>query len=150
MFRAVPGAHPLSVSLEFRVQSYDIDFAGHVNNIVYIRWLEDLRMELLRRYSPLPDWVAQNTLPILASTHITYHRPIHLFDLPRGVMHVGVMGRASFTLEAEISVNDVTCASATQRGALLDMRTLRPVRLPPELFAAFHAQNEPVGRQSIG
>lgn len=141
MFKALPGAYPLSVSLEFRVQSYDIDFAGHVNNIVYVRWLEDLRMELLRLYSPLPELAARNTLPILASTHITYHRPIHLFDIPRGRMHVSVMGRATLTLVAGIAVNDTLCASATQRGALLDMQTLKPVRFPRELVDAFHVQN---------
>ena len=45
---AQPGKRPLLVTLPHNVQTYDIDFANHVNNQVYVRWLEDLRMELLR------------------------------------------------------------------------------------------------------
>ena len=32
-----------TVQHSFRVMTYDIDFAGIVSNISYIRWLEDLR-----------------------------------------------------------------------------------------------------------
>ena len=31
------------------IRTYDIDFAGIVSNIVFIRWLEDLRLALLER-----------------------------------------------------------------------------------------------------
>jgi acyl-CoA thioester hydrolase len=47
----IPG--PLFTELTFTVKTYDIDFAGHVSNIVYIRWLEDLRFALLDEYFPL-------------------------------------------------------------------------------------------------
>jgi acyl-CoA thioester hydrolase len=35
------------VELELPIRTYDIDFAGIVSNIVYIRWLEDLRIQML-------------------------------------------------------------------------------------------------------
>jgi len=44
------GKRPLLVPLPLKAQTYDIDFAFHVNNQVYVRWLEDLRMEVLRGY----------------------------------------------------------------------------------------------------
>ncbi len=44
---------PLEVELVLPVKTYDIDFAGIVSNIVYIRWLEDLRLEILDAYLPL-------------------------------------------------------------------------------------------------
>ena len=43
----------LEVSLNLSIQTYDIDFAGIVSNIVYIRWLEDLRLKMLETYLPL-------------------------------------------------------------------------------------------------
>jgi len=55
MFTAAEGRKPLLVSLDIRVQTYDIDFAGHVNNQVYVRWLEDLRMEMLGLVEQLLD-----------------------------------------------------------------------------------------------
>jgi acyl-CoA thioester hydrolase len=50
-----PFKHPFEVEIPLPVRTYDIDFAGIVNNIVYIRWLEDLRLEMLARYFPLAD-----------------------------------------------------------------------------------------------
>ena len=44
---------PLEVELTIPVRSYDIDFAGIVSNIVYIRWLEDLRLKWLDEHFPL-------------------------------------------------------------------------------------------------
>ena len=35
------------------IQTYDIDFAGIVSNIVFIRWLEDLRLGLMDEAYPL-------------------------------------------------------------------------------------------------
>ena len=35
------------------IRTYDIDFAGIVSNIVFIRWLEDLRLGLLDQAYPL-------------------------------------------------------------------------------------------------
>ncbi len=44
---------PLEVELTIPVRSYDIDFAGIVSNIVYIRWLEDLRSKWLDEHFSL-------------------------------------------------------------------------------------------------
>ncbi len=38
---------PFLFQLPIKVMTYDIDFAQIVHNAVYIRWLEDLRTELL-------------------------------------------------------------------------------------------------------
>ena len=35
------------------IRTYDIDFAGIVSNIVFIRWLEDLRLGLMDQAYPL-------------------------------------------------------------------------------------------------
>lgn len=36
--------------LVFSIRTYEIDAAGHVNNIAYVKWLEDLRCELFNKY----------------------------------------------------------------------------------------------------
>jgi hypothetical protein len=45
------------IQLRFQVRTYDIDYAGIVSNIVYIRWLEDLRLALLDQHVPLESFV---------------------------------------------------------------------------------------------
>jgi acyl-CoA thioester hydrolase len=56
---------PLEVELVLPVKTYDIDFAGIVSNIVYIRWLEDLRLEMLDAYLPLQKMLEDGIAPIL-------------------------------------------------------------------------------------
>lgn len=137
MLHAAPNTRPLLVSLPLKVQTYDIDFANHVNNAVYIRWLEDLRMELLRVYCPLQELMAQHVVPILASTHIVYKRSIALFDEPDGHMWCTQLGKATLTLHAEIVVGGQVCATAIQRGIMLQRGTTRGARIPERLREAF-------------
>jgi acyl-CoA thioester hydrolase len=127
----------LLVTLPIRVNTYDIDVADHVNNTVYIRWLEDLRLEFLRIYYPLERLIEDGSMPIIHATEIVYHRSITLFDKPEGRMWCAEMGRATFRLEAEFVVEDRICATAAQRGILLRTGTTRPVRLPAELRRHF-------------
>src|SRR5690349_12582585 len=68
----IPGGTVEPIRLAFAVRTYDIDYAGIVSNIVYIRWLEDLRLELLERAYPLDRLVAGGLGPVLLETRIAY------------------------------------------------------------------------------
>src|SRR5690606_14151744 len=119
MREAKPGKRPLLVTMPIRVQTYDIDFANHVNNQVYVRWLEDLRMELLRVYYPIKRFMDQGVAPILASTQISYKKAIGLYDEPVRRMWCSRLVHATMHLEAHIEVGDHVCAHATHRVVLL-------------------------------
>ncbi|MBI2425197.1 MAG: acyl-CoA thioesterase [Candidatus Hydrogenedentes bacterium] len=138
MWEAPQGTRPLLVELAVQVQTYDIDFASHVNNQVYVRWLEDLRMELLRQHYPLKRFMDAGVAPILASTQIAYKKAITLFDTPViARMWCIKLGRATLTVEAEICVGGTVCAHAVQRGMLVNLSTGRAGRMPKELIEAF-------------
>ena len=47
-----------STEIYFEIKPYDIDASGHVNNAVYINWLEDLRFKLFRKYIRLNDLIS--------------------------------------------------------------------------------------------
>ncbi len=121
---------PLLVELDFRVKTYDIDFAGHVSNIVYIRWLEDLRFALLDAYYPLQPQIEAGFAPILVRTNIQYRRSIKLFEPVRGRMWVQSVGGAKALLSAQIVVNEEVCADVLQEGVFADLKTGRPMRIP--------------------
>ncbi len=97
---------PLEVNLEFPVKTYDIDFAGIVSNIVYIRWLEDLRLKMLESYLPLEKLMTRGYCPIINSTEIKYKKALRMFDQPIGKMWVAELERLRCTLQAEIYLND--------------------------------------------
>jgi acyl-CoA thioester hydrolase len=137
MSEAHPPDRALEVELPFRVGTYDIDFAGVVSNIVYIRWLEDLRLKLLDEFLPLQEQVENGLSPVLASTRIEYRRPIRLFDRPLGRMWMTQAGRVRWTVEAEILVDGQAAATAVQTGAFVSLTKLRPVPLPEALRVQF-------------
>lgn len=138
MSDTIPG--PLFIEQPFTVKTYDIDFASHVSNIVYIRWLEDLRFALLDEYYPLDHAMAEGAAPVLTRTEIDYKSPIRLFEPVTGRMWAGEMGRLRMELRAQFHVADRLCADVRQQGVFASLETGRPVRVPAELLTVYQAQ----------
>lgn len=124
---------PLEVELVIPVRTYDIDFAGIVSNIVYVRWLEDLRLKFLDEHWQLDKQIEQGYAPILVATEIQYKRPIKLVDQVIGRLWASGMGRLKWTVEAEILSNNEVAALATQKGAFVSLENGRPVPIAAEL-----------------
>ena len=130
---------PLLIEHDIQVVTYEIDFAGHVSNIAYLRWLEDMRFKLCEKYFPLETFIESGITPVLASTNIEYRRPISLFDRPSILMWVSAVGRASMTMEAEIYVEGLLTTAAKHVVVFVDLKTMKPVRMPPQCVQAFEA-----------
>lgn len=128
-----PRPLPFEVRLPIKVQGYDIDFARIVSNIVYIRWLEDLRMRLLDTYFPLDRQMEQGYVPVLLRTAIDYRRAIALFDPVEGHMWLSGLGKARWILRAEFTVGGVVRAAAEQTGCFMKLESGRPIPIPVEL-----------------
>jgi acyl-CoA thioester hydrolase len=128
---------PLHVELGFQPKTYDIDFAGHVSNIVYIRWLEDLRMMVLDKYLPLSTLMQRGIAPVVVRTAIDYKRPVKLFDSVTGTMWASEMGNVKGTLSSEFIVNGSIVASAEQIGVFVRMDSGRPVEFPEEFRSQY-------------
>src|SRR3954452_18825043 len=126
------------IRLAFPVKTYDIDFAGIVSKIVYVRWLEDLRLEVLARSYPLDRLVADGIGPVLLETHIVYRAALTIHDKPEGRMWVATMGRIRWTVSAEFLTRDAgrVHATAKQTGLFIRLDTRRAVAIPDELRSA--------------
>lgn len=126
------------IRLTFPVRTYDIDFAGIVSNIVYVRWLEDLRLELLARAYPLHRLVADGLGPVLLETRIVYRDALTVHDRPEGRMWVEGMGRVRWTVAAEFVTPGTARVHATakQTGLFVRLDTRRPVPIPDVLRSA--------------
>ena len=112
------------------IRTYDIDFAGIVSNIVFIRWLEDLRLALLERAYPLVQALAEDVAPILLATRISYRRPVTIADRLVGRMRVAALGRVRWRLAAEFTVAGAVHAEAEQEGLFMRLSTRRPIAIP--------------------
>jgi acyl-CoA thioester hydrolase len=133
---------PLEIELTIPVRSYDIDFAGVGSNIVYIRWLEDLRSKWLDEHFLLDKQVEQGYVPILTETQIEYKRQIKLFDRVVGRLWISNLGRLKWTVQAEIITNNNLAAKATQIGAFVSLHNNRPIPIPEELLQKYVDQRD--------
>src|SRR4029077_1266637 len=109
------------------IRTYDIDFAGIVSNIVFIRWLEDLRLGLMDQAYPLILALAEDVAPILLATRINYRRPVTISDPLLGRMRVAGLGRVRWRLAPEFTVGGVVHAEAEQEGLFMRLSTRRPI-----------------------
>ena len=116
--------------MPLRIQTYDIDFAGIVSNIVFIRWLEDLRLGLMDEAYPLVRALADDVAPILTDTRIAYRRPVTIADKLLGRIRVKGLGRVRWRLAADFTVAGAVHAEAEQQGLFMQLSTRRPVAIP--------------------
>lgn len=117
------------IEMSFVVNTYDIDVAGHVNNIVYIRWLEDMRTGLLKDNMDLHKLVSENYYPVIMSTKIRYKKQIKLFDKPIGVMKFSAYDHKIITFEAVIRLGNIIAVKAEQKCAIVNLKSSSMVSL---------------------
>ncbi|HEY9711448.1 MAG TPA: thioesterase family protein [Oculatellaceae cyanobacterium] len=120
------------VRLPLPVKTYDIDLTGIVSNIVYVRWLEDLRCEMLTHYLPIEQQLEREFAPVILQTQIEYRKPIKLAEKPLGRMWINKMKALKWVVSAEILVNGTIAATAEQTGCFVDLSSGRPIPIPEE------------------
>jgi len=91
-------------TVEAQVRFRDTDALGHVNNAVYLSWMELGRMAFTDAVLPEIDWT--KTGFILAHVSIDYLEPVFLGDKVKVYMRAGKIGGKSVVLECLITKTD--------------------------------------------
>ena len=79
-----------------------MDAFGHVNNVVYFRYFETVRIEFFRCLE-VDQFDGGDFVPILAKTECNYLRPVHFPDTLLAEARVSRVGRSSLTMEYRLS-----------------------------------------------
>jgi acyl-CoA thioester hydrolase len=117
------------------VEPDDIDHMGHVNNAVYLRWVQDAVTRYWEAVAPA-DAVAQH-LWVALKHEISYLRPAFLEDgLVAEVIAERVHGARSF-FTTGIRRGEDLLAEIRSSWCCLDSATLRPARLARDVAARF-------------
>ena len=108
---------------------------GHVNNAVYLKWVQDAVISYWQRVAPA-EAVAQH-LWVALKHEITYRAPAFLDDnVLADVVATGVQGsRAFFT--TMIQRGDTILAEVKSSWCCIDTVTRRPARIARDLAARF-------------
>lgn len=85
---------------ELKVRFKDVDLAGHVNNAVYLSYLEEARISFFNEFAPGHDWSKQSML--LAHAELDYLLRIELNDEIYAQIWCSRMGNKSLELSYEI------------------------------------------------
>jgi acyl-CoA thioester hydrolase len=131
--------HPgrLEVEVSLWVKPYDIDVVGVVSNIVYVRWMEDLRLAMLDAYLPLDEQMADGIVPAILKVEIEYKRAIQIHDEVLGKMWLSGLEKLRFEVSAEFRANGHVAAVGRQEGCFINLDTKRPVRPPAKLVTRY-------------
>jgi acyl-CoA thioester hydrolase len=117
------------------VRSYEIDAYGHVNNAVYLNYLEWARGEYLRAigfdYQGAIDagyglWVVR--------VEIDYRVPARLHDVLEIRTWPSELKSTHGTMSQEIWRDEALCAKAAVKWAFVDRTAGRPARIPEEFM----------------
>ncbi len=125
----------MEVELEFEARTYDVDFAGIVSNIVYHRWMEDLRLAVLAQVTPVHELADAGYVPTLVQTLMDFRAPLRLGEKARGRQGITRIGRSSFVFETELRrvPDEKLIAQARHTAVFVDGETGRPVPVPAKL-----------------
>lgn len=117
------------------VRADDIDHMGHVNNSVYLKWVQDAVVRFWESVAPA-EAVAQH-LWVALQHQITYRRPAFLEDnIVADVVADSAAGaRAMFT--TVIKRGEEVIAEVKSTWCCLDSVTLRPARLALDVVRRF-------------
>jgi acyl-CoA thioester hydrolase len=125
------------VELRFR----DMDAVGHVNNVVYLTYMETARIQWWIEVTGRRDF--RNFGMILARTEIDYRAPASWGDRLEVGVRCASMRRSSFVLEFRVAEPDGGRVFADARKVLVhyDYEAGRSVPLPPALREKLKAQD---------
>ena len=129
--------HAVKFAHTFTVEAGDIDVMGHVNNVVYVRWIQEVAVK---------HWMAKASAEQIASVlwvvvrhEIDYLRPAFLGDNLIAHTWVGAATAATYERFTEITRagDDKTIVRARSVWCPVNAETKRPRRVDAEMRARF-------------
>ena len=127
------------VHVDWPVQWGDQDMFGHVNNVVYFRWLETARVEYMRRLNLAHLHGNDDHGPILAHAACNFRRQLNFPDTVRIGSRVTHIGRASVKIEHAIwslNQNLASVADGESTFVLFDYKHQHPIPVPDNIRQA--------------
>jgi len=114
----------------------DIDELGHVNNAVYVRWIQDMATSHWRAVARPED--VDRYVWVVTRHEIDYRRATRLGETLTARTWVGEPQGARFDRFVEILGPDGSVRVAARTvWALVELSSMRPMRIQPEVAAPF-------------
>lgn len=119
------------ISIEIPVQWGNMDAAQHVNNTVYLRWIESARLEMFRKING-GSFKFEKIVPILAWQDCKYIFPLTYPDTALITLDISVIKSDRIECEGRIYSKQHNRLAAISKNTLMayDMQDLKKLPLP--------------------
>jgi acyl-CoA thioester hydrolase len=124
----------------FRVRHYECDAYGHVNHAQYVRWMQEAALAASTAVNyPISRYEAMGRQWWVHETDVTYLTPLAYGDTVQVQTWVENFRRARSrrVYELRVAATGELAATASSDWVFLETARRRPVRVPPEMMAAF-------------
>jgi len=125
----------MKFSHRFFVKKADIDEQGHVNNVAYVRWIQDVAVA---------HWLSKTNVQlrtkytwIVLRHEIDYKKQAFENEKVTAITWVGEPTRISWERLTEITRGEDLLVKARSVWCLVDRETLKPVRIGSEIKSCF-------------
>ncbi|HEY2346683.1 MAG TPA: thioesterase family protein [Xanthomonadaceae bacterium] len=128
---------PLLFRTELAVRWRDLDAFNHVNNAMYLRYLEEARLRWLMTLAG--PWMDESVAPVVASALVNFKRPIAWPEDVTVELFADRVGNTSFTLGHRIlSAKDASALYCDGHVVMVwfDKRTGKSAPLPEAVRSA--------------
>lgn len=131
---------PWRFSSRFAVRQYELDVLGHVNNAVYLNWVEQVAIDHVEALGFGRTWAeAHGGAWVVREHQVTYHRPVLYGDIVVVTTLPQRLEGARGWRNTEIRRESDGALTTDVRSQWIWVRALdgRPARIPAELLRAF-------------
>ncbi|MBL7857467.1 MAG: acyl-CoA thioesterase [Cyclobacteriaceae bacterium] len=122
---------------QFKVQQADIDELGHVNNVVYLRWVQDLAEAHWKNRAP--SAVQKKYFWVVLRHEIDYLHPAFPGDAISGLTWVEDFqgARSNRIVQLYLQHTGQILAEAKTTWCLLEAATMKPKRIDEDVVSVF-------------
>ncbi len=127
----IPEKKKLVYEMTFKVRWGDMDAMGHVNNTVYLRYLETARIDWLTSIGCSPDPSGQG--PVIVNAFCNFYKQLEYPDEVLLRFYASDPGRSSFDtwgLMSRIGEPDVICAAGGGTTVWVDFPAQKAIPIP--------------------
>ncbi len=125
------------------VRSYELDSYGHVNNAVYLNYLEAARSDMLRQVGmSFNDFKKIGAFPVVVEANVRYRSPSFADDVLIIKTTMAEVRRATCLMDFEVHKKDGTLVLTAQMEFLFMGNNGRPTRMPDVFKESFSKNNK--------
>ena len=119
----------------FVVKTEDIDVQGHVNNVAYVRWIQDVAVA--HWFSVTSEETREKYTWVVLRHEIDYKKPAFENEEITAITWVGEPTRVSWDRFTEIRRGADLLVKAKSVWCLIDRRIMKPTRITAEFIQLF-------------